>query len=206
MVSNAGIVEQEIKLKDRYGRFVVPDVTADVIDKTKYPRFHEAHAMYVVQETGDAIFVPSGWYHQVKNLKDTISINHNWFNGYNIREVWGFLKREYAAVEHELDDLKEIGLVGRDFVDQCQVVMLANTGMNYVEFRELLYAKTIKMLSWCEHPENSDRMLVKRDLLSHLGYVSLSDTGTQKSTSAGPMWTCNWSYCVMLAAGPQTKQ
>ena len=177
MVSNAGIVEQEIKLKDRYGRFVVPDVTADVIDKTKYPRFHEAHAMYVVQETGDAIFVPSGWYHQVKNLKDTISINHNWFNGYNIREVWGFLKREYAAVEHELDDLKEIGLVGRDFVDRCQVVMLANTGMNYVEFRELLYAKTIKMLSWCEHPENSDRMLVKRDLLSHLGYVSLSDTG-----------------------------
>ena len=165
-------MEQEVKLKDRFGRFVVPDVTAEVIDETKYPLFHEAKPMYVVQEAGDAIFVPSGWYHQVKNVKDTISINHNWFNGYNIREVWGFLRREYAAVEHELDNLKDVGLVGSDFVDQCQVVMLANTGMNYVEFRELLYARAIEMLSQCEHLEKSDTTLVNRDLLRHLGYVS----------------------------------
>ena len=32
----------------------------------------------VVQEAGETIFVPSGWYHQVTNLVDTVSINHNW--------------------------------------------------------------------------------------------------------------------------------
>ncbi|CAI5741856.1 unnamed protein product [Hyaloperonospora brassicae] len=189
--------DDEEKLKDRFGRFVVPDVTAEVIDETKYPLFHEAKLMYVVQEAGDAIFVPSGWYHQVKNVKDTISINHNWFNGYNIREVWGFLRREYAAVEHELDNLKDVGLVGSDFVDQCQVVMLANTGMNYVEFRELLYAKAIEILSQREHPATSDTTLVTQDLLRHLGYVhdilqqlnvALSAAGNEVGANISQCW------------------
>ncbi|GMF09642.1 unnamed protein product [Phytophthora lilii] len=166
--------EQEPKLKDSFGRFAVPDVTVKDIDREKYPHFHEANAIYVTQETGDAIFVPSGWYHQVKNIEDTISINHNWFNGYNVREIWGFFKREYAAVEHELEDLKEIGLVGREFVDQCQLVMLANTGINYVEFRELLYAKTTELLSQHQKPDDSTTFVGRHDLLLHLGYVSPS--------------------------------
>ncbi|CAI5745626.1 unnamed protein product [Peronospora destructor] len=164
----------ERKLKDRFGRFVIPDVTATVTDKENYPHFHEAKPVYVVQETGDAIFVPSGWYHQVRNMEDTISINHNWFNGYNICEVWGFLKREYAAAEHELEDLKEIGLVGRDFVDQCQRVMLANTGINYVEFRELLYAKTNEVLSQREYrknDKNKDLTTEEMDLFIQLGQL-----------------------------------
>ncbi|KAG7392641.1 JmjC domain, hydroxylase [Phytophthora pseudosyringae] len=167
----AAAVEKEPKLKDRFGRFVVPDVTVGDIDKEKYPQFHEAKPVYVIQETGDAIFVPSGWYHQVKNLEDTISINHNWFNGYNVRELWGFFKREYAAVEHELEDLKEMGLVGREFVDQCQLVMLANTGINYVEFRELLYAKSSELLAQRKRPEDNIPAHAGRDLLNHLGYV-----------------------------------
>ncbi|KAF1782322.1 Thioredoxin, conserved site [Phytophthora cactorum] len=91
--------DDESKLKDRFGRLVVSDVTVGNIDKENYPHFHEAKPVYVIQETGDAIFVPSGWYHQVENLEDTISINHNWFNGYNVRELWDFFKKEYAAVE-----------------------------------------------------------------------------------------------------------
>lgn len=31
-----------------------------------------------------ALFVPSGWYHSVENLEDTVSINHNWINGFNV--------------------------------------------------------------------------------------------------------------------------
>lgn len=161
-------------MKDRFGRFVLPDVTAEDVDREKYPHFHEAKPIYVIQETGDAIFVPSGWYHQVRNLEDTISINHNWFNGYNVRELWEFFKREYAAVEHELEDLKEMGLVGREFVDQCQLVMLANTGINYVEFRELLYAKASYLLAQRELPESDRPTAQERDLLAHLGYVSSS--------------------------------
>ena len=42
----------------------------------------------VVQSAGEAIFVPSGWYHQVHNLGDeddwVLSINHNWMNGLSL--------------------------------------------------------------------------------------------------------------------------
>lgn len=31
----------------------------------------------VEQQAGEILFVPSGWYHQVENVTDTISINHN---------------------------------------------------------------------------------------------------------------------------------
>lgn len=33
--------------------------------------------LVVTQEAGELLFVPSGWYHEVENLEDTISINHN---------------------------------------------------------------------------------------------------------------------------------
>ncbi|KAI9909589.1 hypothetical protein PsorP6_014841 [Peronosclerospora sorghi] len=161
-------MEQESKLKDRFGRSTVPDVTATVVDAEKYPRFHEAKPVYIVQETGDAIFVPSGWYHQVRNLEDTLSINHNWFNGYNIRDVWSFLQREYAAVKKELEDL---GLPAHEFVHQCQLVMLANTGINYVEFRELLYAKAKDMLLERERLDTSEKSRRGKEMRLHLGHV-----------------------------------
>ncbi|RLN89006.1 hypothetical protein BBJ28_00004124 [Nothophytophthora sp. Chile5] len=156
---------------DRFGRYVVPDVTAEHVDEEKFPHFHEATPLNVIQEAGDAIFVPSGWYHQVKNLEDTISINHNWFNGYNLRELWGFFHRELTAVERELEDLKALGLVGREFLDQCQLVMRANTGINYVEFRELLYAKASELLARHERLEE-ETAAGGRDLLAHLASVS----------------------------------
>ena len=60
----------------------------------KYPNAHKAVRSYeVIQETGDVIFVPSKWHHQVHNLEDTISINHNWFNGANIGSIFGDLKK-----------------------------------------------------------------------------------------------------------------
>ncbi|RLN98570.1 hypothetical protein BBJ28_00005968 [Nothophytophthora sp. Chile5] len=156
---------------DRFGRYVVPDVTAEHVDEEKFPQFHEATPLNVIQEAGDAIFVPSGWYHQVKNLEDTISINHNWFNGYNLRELWGFFRRELTAVERELEDLKALGLIGREFLDQCQLVMRANTGINYVEFRELLYAKASELLARYERLEE-ETATGGRDLLAHLASVS----------------------------------
>lgn len=133
----------------------------------------------MIQEAGEAIFVPSGWYHQVQNLQDTISINHNWFNGYNLKSVWDFFQNEYAAVEKELENLKEIGLVGIEFKQQCQLVMKANTGTNFVEFRDLLTAKAQDLLiqysrsqdSPEEHLEPHNRA---EELLRHLRTVSFA--------------------------------
>ena len=54
------------------------------------------HVVY--QEPGQTIFVPSNWYHEVENLTDCLSLNHNWCNAYNLRSM-------YESMEHEVDDV-----------------------------------------------------------------------------------------------------
>ena len=53
-------------------------------------------AIEIIQRSGEAIFVPSGWHHCVENLEDTLSINHNWINACNLH--W--------AVDHVLSRLQ----------------------------------------------------------------------------------------------------
>lgn len=54
----------------------------------RFPSLPKARekAVEVIQGAGEAIFVPSGWTHSVENLEDTVSINHNWLNGFNV--IW----------------------------------------------------------------------------------------------------------------------
>ena len=46
------------------------------VDASVFPKFAQAneHAIYVEQQAGETIFVPSGWYHQVINVTDCISV------------------------------------------------------------------------------------------------------------------------------------
>ncbi len=74
----------------------------------------------LLQHPGDAIFVPSGCYHEVENLGTmslgnngdddpghsmVVSVNRNWLNGFSIRQVYRFLEREHKSVQAELIDL-----------------------------------------------------------------------------------------------------
>ncbi len=34
----------------------------------------------MAQGPGEIVFVPSGWWHQVENVSDCLSVNHNWIN------------------------------------------------------------------------------------------------------------------------------
>lgn len=130
-----------------------------------------------IQESGDTIFVPSGWHHQVYNLvcfspllslyrpvtlfqcmslnvlqEDTISINHNWLNAYNLACVvrpfllvykencyrtkrlsthclfefqWDLLWKDYKDTEESIEDIRDIS---DDFEALCQRNLAANTG------------------------------------------------------------------------------
>jgi len=75
----------ENEFKDKYGNFLF-----DIRSKLNE---NKDNVIEIVQESGQVIFVPTGWYHQVHNLEDTISINHNWINAFNIGKVWNFLKK-----------------------------------------------------------------------------------------------------------------
>lgn len=57
----------------------------------------------VVQKAGQAMFVPSQWQHEVVNLEETISINHNWMTSANLDLCWECLTTEMVAIDKELD-------------------------------------------------------------------------------------------------------
>ena len=90
----------------------------------------------VLQGPKEIIFVPSGWYHQVTNVTDTLSINHNWFNGTNIDYIWIKLERELKRVQAEMADCFEQN--NHEWKDMCQNLLLASHGMNYSTFVDLL--------------------------------------------------------------------
>ncbi|KAJ6811101.1 jmjC domain-containing protein 4 isoform X1 [Iris pallida] len=115
---------------DRNFKSSVYDVHSDV-SETKFPSFHKAVWLECIQEQNEIIFVPSGWYHQVHNLEDTISINHNWFNGCNLSWVWNLLVKDYNEAKEYIEDIREIA---DDFEGLCQRNLAANTGMNYYTF------------------------------------------------------------------------
>ena len=90
----------------------------------------------IVQGPREIIFVPSGWYHQVYNITDTLSINHNWFNATNLEFVWKQLKYELSRVQDEIKDCFEEN--DEEWKETCQKLLLANHGMNFTTFLELL--------------------------------------------------------------------
>lgn len=91
--------------------------------------FYELH-----QLPNEAVFVPSGWHHQVWNMEDTISINHNWFNGSHIEMIWKALQMNLGFVIDELNSWEQIQ--GSD--EEYQVMLKASFGMNYSGFVDIL--------------------------------------------------------------------
>jgi hypothetical protein len=50
------------------------------------------------QGEDEVLFVPSGWWHQVLNCEETLSINHNWINAANIGWSWAYLTQQRAHI------------------------------------------------------------------------------------------------------------
>ena len=98
----------------------------------------------VLQEAGEVMFVPSGWHHQVWNLRDTISINHNWLNASNVRLVTDHLLSSLADVRAELADISDDS---DEFLTQCQTLLRATHGMDLAEMADLLCFTVRRRLS-----------------------------------------------------------
>ena len=92
----------------------------------------------IIQRAGETLFVPSGWHHQVTNLGDTISINHNWFGAPTAERVWRFLKMEKGKIADEIRDCKNMFETDARWNEHVQILLRANCGMDYSQWRKLL--------------------------------------------------------------------
>lgn len=88
----------------------------------------------IMQKAGQTIFVPSGWHHQVWNLEDTISVNHNWFNGCNIMQIWLSMLNKFHEIQHEIDDCRDM----ENFDGHCQLMLKSVFGLDFQMFFDIL--------------------------------------------------------------------
>lgn len=86
----------------------------------------------IVQEAGDAIFVPSELEHSVENLDFCISINHNWCNASNLSRVITLAKNDWAHAL-SLMDLEEFDGNMEDRYSMVSKVVRANGGFTILE-------------------------------------------------------------------------
>ncbi|KAJ8320765.1 hypothetical protein KUTeg_002352, partial [Tegillarca granosa] len=108
---------EEECLKDKFGNLVYDVTSEELNDNSLYSRYCQLqHKIEIIQEPGEIIFVPSGWHHQVHNLEDTISINHNWLNGCNVDICWSYIKQCLMEVQSEISDCKDM----EGWHQQCQ--------------------------------------------------------------------------------------
>lgn len=76
----------------------------------EYGELHRAWeaAQVVDQAEGETIFVPSNWWHQVRNEGECISINRNWCNAVNVPSLYKSIQAELDHVEQSLCDVREM--------------------------------------------------------------------------------------------------
>ncbi|XP_012262571.2 2-oxoglutarate and iron-dependent oxygenase JMJD4 isoform X1 [Athalia rosae] len=127
---------KEDSLRDKHGQLIYDVTSMDRHVGTRHAKRNEntVEQFEIIQRPGEIVFVPSGWHHQVWNLEDTISINHNWINAGNIWNVWTCLKKELLAVKSEIEDCRDMD----SWDEHCQVMLKASHGINYVQFYKFL--------------------------------------------------------------------
>ncbi|MBA4600862.1 cupin-like domain-containing protein [Thermoactinomyces mirandus] len=72
---------------DQTGYMYNGAVNAFAPDYEKYPLFKNAKPIYAIQKPGEIIFTPSGWWHQVINEEDCVSITENFVNHTNFKRA-----------------------------------------------------------------------------------------------------------------------
>lgn len=124
---------------------VPPDVQIDVdnvpfsVDELPSDRI-----LVVDQSPGEIIFVPSCWYHQVRNLTFAISINQNFASSVTMPTMFAKLIENQSRVEASLSDVKEMiqQRLGADWQDEwsseVQKVLAMDAGWDIQTFRDML--------------------------------------------------------------------
>ena len=155
----------------------VKDARHGHYDAKVFPCVSESEPLTVVQDVGDAIFVPSGWYHMVQNLSTvdnynndssyvTLSVNHNWINGFNVHDAWMFMLNEMNNIRREMwefldhsDDTccsddrgnslwasrRGAGMDKKEWLNHCELSLKINSGLGFKDFLEMIFSRSYSL-------------------------------------------------------------
>ena len=113
----------------------------------------------LIQHAGEAIFVPSTWKHEVTNLVQTLSINHNWITSANIDRTWYCLTIEMAAIEKEV---KKWGVIPEDDFGARENMMRGCVGLDVTMFTLMLMLEIVELLLTLLGDTNGDTAVADR--------------------------------------------
>ena len=128
-------------------------------------KISDENVIEIEQNIGEIIFVPSGYYHQVNNSENmiTMSVNQNWFNAFNLYDIWRFILNELNLCRREIKHLQpqpqpQSSSVFSDsnsdirykswneWYQQCEIILGANSKFNILSFIELLASRCLCIL------------------------------------------------------------
>lgn len=108
----------------------------------------------LIQETGDTIFVPAMWKHEVVNLVETLSINHNWITAANIDCTYQCLLTEISSIEKEIRDW---GVLSNDDCETRENMLRGCVGLDVTMLVMMALCELIDLLNEFLRVEETSR-------------------------------------------------
>jgi len=106
------------------------------------PHLSSCNTFSILQEAGQAIFVPATWQHRVVNLEETISINHNWITSSNLDLTWDCLVIEMIAIQ------KELRKWGEDQnMEACENMLRGCVGLDVTSFLLMTLVQVLDVIT-----------------------------------------------------------
>mmetsp|Transcript_31347 Transcript_31347/g.66246 ORF Transcript_31347/g.66246 Transcript_31347/m.66246 type:complete len:607 (+) Transcript_31347:196-2016(+) len=124
--------------------FHIPELQRDNGDDDGRGEHYNSKQFEVIQNTGETIFVPATWKHEVINLLETISINHNWITAANVDLSWQCLLTEISSIETELQSWGHIPDL--DFAAR-ENMLRGCIGLDVTSFFFMVLVELIRLLS-----------------------------------------------------------
>ncbi|GMH39507.1 hypothetical protein BSKO_07405 [Bryopsis sp. KO-2023] len=126
---------------DRHGKRMAPDfsLAGMSVSPDNFPNIQKAadHAIECIQESGESIFIPCGWHHSVENLEDTLSVNHNWINGFGVHWTWALVRQKSRDARAMIEDCRDTCSVD-EFEELADRNAKADCGMDVASFHAFL--------------------------------------------------------------------
>ncbi|EFO21548.2 jmjC domain-containing protein [Loa loa] len=105
--------------------------------RTVQDKWPKATVISFIQEEGEIVFVPSNWYHQVHNLEDTVSINHNFVNASNVDLIVELIIKRLMDIDRELADCRSC-FSSEEYNSYCEKILAADIRVNLAQLSSLL--------------------------------------------------------------------